>query len=207
MQHLHIHHSSELDVLSARPYSAVRFINVFCFITGEVEDPPQHQIHPDIFSRAIFFIQTFPKLESVFIGGMINGKRELYHSYDEDYDLYEFHVGDDFADCLNVLKWHVDVSFAVGAVNTLRRSQQTYVGPRLGLVVVNVRSSSISSRSEIGSLQSENPWRHIQDSSPHLSHGCLQHHPPVATFRIIGSVWLLSSVGDGASSSADTSSP
>lgn len=103
VQHLHIHHSSELDVLSARPYSAVRFINVFCFITGEVEDPPQHQIHPDIFSRAIFFIQTFPKLESVFIGGMINGKRELYHSYDEDYDLYEFHVGDDFADCLNVL--------------------------------------------------------------------------------------------------------
>lgn len=102
IQHLHIFHRSEMDVPSAQRYSAVRSVNVFCFISGVGVDPTFHLIHPDVFFKAVFFIQAFPSLETTFIGGIINGKRELYHSYDMDYELYES-AGDDYADCLNVL--------------------------------------------------------------------------------------------------------
>lgn len=103
IQHLHIFHPSELDVPSARRYSAVRSVNVFCFISGVGVDSTFHLIHPDIFIKAVFFIQAFPSLERAFIGGVVNGKRELYHSYDMEYELYENVCGDDYADCLNVL--------------------------------------------------------------------------------------------------------
>ena len=106
IQHLHVHHSSELDVPSARRYSAVRSVNIFCFISGVGIDPDPifHLIHPDIISRAVYFIQAFPRLERTFIGGMVNGKRELYHSYDMEHELYENSCGDDYGDCLIVLQ-------------------------------------------------------------------------------------------------------
>lgn len=102
VQHLHVFHKSELDVPSARRYSAVRSVNVLCFISGVGIDPTFHLIHPDVFIKAVFFIQAFPSLERTFIGGVVNGKRELYHSHDMEYELYE-NCGDDYADCLNVL--------------------------------------------------------------------------------------------------------
>ena len=78
---LNIMRDCELDIPAARRFANVEEVNVLCLI--KVNEAAQNwrkrRIISSIASRAtVPFIQTFPRLSSMFVGGLVGGNKELY---------------------------------------------------------------------------------------------------------------------------------
>ena len=81
---LNIMRDSELDIPAARRFPNVQHVNVLCLIkeNEHSRDWTDQTIFSCITARAtVPFIQIFPRLSSIFVGGLVNGNRRLYSSY------------------------------------------------------------------------------------------------------------------------------
>ena len=78
---LNILRDCELDVPSARRFSNVKHVNILCLIK---ENDESHRFRDQTIISyttpitSVPFLQIFPRLSTIFIGGVINGEKELH---------------------------------------------------------------------------------------------------------------------------------
>ena len=73
----------ELDVPSARRFSSVEHVNILCLIKeGKERNEIRNWIISHIATKStVSFLQAFPRLSSMFVGGLIGGEKKMYSPY------------------------------------------------------------------------------------------------------------------------------
>ena len=78
---LNIMRDCELDVPSARRFSNVEQIHILCLLRLEEKHKRSLTISPIATKSTVPFLVAFPKLSSIFVGGVIGGEMTIYTPY------------------------------------------------------------------------------------------------------------------------------